>query len=264
MCGIAGFISYQPIDNPESIINNMLKVISYRGPDNQGIYHSPPLTFGNCRLSIIDIENASQPLCNEDKSVWIVFNGEIYNFHELKKDLVEKILRGDKRAVNQFCRKYQKPLLSFVRKRTKNNQDAEDIVQETFIRLYQRIRQFDESRPFKPYLMRSVVNAALNAMRRDGKSISLDADPALLETLLEEAASIETQVEFTQLSHEILHALSKLSPRQRAVIIQRYYLEMSEQEMAQALDAAPGTIKWLLHAARNRLRDLLGSERSAE
>ncbi len=141
---------------------------------------------------------------------------------------------------------------------------AEDIVQETFIRLYRRIRHFDGTRPFEPYLMRSVVNAALNAVRRDGKTVSLDAAPALLENLLEQAASVESQVEFAQHSHEILQALSKLPPRQRAVIVQRYYLEMSEHEMAQALDAAPGTVKWLLNAARTRLRELLGSERSAE
>ena len=71
-------------------------------------------------------------------------------------------------------------------------------------------------------------------------------------------------MEFAQRSREILQALSKLPPRQRAVVVQRYYLEMSEQEMAQALDAAPGTIKWLLNTARSRLRDLLNSERSAE
>ncbi len=179
-------------------------------------------------------------------------------------EAIDRIKNGEIGGLEILVGKYQVRAMRAAFLVTHDEALAEDIVQETFIRLYQRIRQFDESRPFKPYLMRSVVNAALNAMRRDGKSISLDADPALLETLLEEAASIETQVEFTQLSHEILHALSKLSPRQRAVIIQRYYLEMSEQEMAQALDAAPGTIKWLLHAARNRLRDLLGSERSAE
>jgi len=139
---------------------------------------------------------------------------------------------------------------------------AEDIVQETFIRLYQRSQHIDETRPFEPYLMRSVVNAALNEVRRDGKSVSLDADPAMLETLLTSAASVETQVEFAQLSHEILNALSKLTPRQRAVIVQRYYLEMSELEMAKDLTIAPGTIKWLLHAARTRLRDLLSSQRS--
>ncbi len=139
---------------------------------------------------------------------------------------------------------------------------AEDVVQETFIRLYQRIGNFDVTRPFKPYLMRSVINAALNAVRRNGKFVSLDTDTTFLETLLEHTASVESQVEYNQLSSGILQALSKLSPRQRAVIVQRYYLEMSEQEMAQVSDTAPGTIKWLLNAARTRLRGLLESERS--
>lgn len=140
---------------------------------------------------------------------------------------------------------------------------AEDVVQETFIRLYRRIHNFDVTRPFKPYLMRSVVNAALNAVQRDGKNVSFDDDTTSLEILLEHAASVESQVEYNQLSREIYKALSKISPRQRAVIVQRYYLEMSEQEMAQELDVAPGTIKWLLNRARTRLRGILVfSERS--
>ena len=84
------------------------------------------------------------------------------------------------------------------------------------------------------------------------------------ENLLEQAASVEEQVEFNTLKWQIGEALQKLPPRQRAVIVQRYYLEMSEKEMAVALDIAPGTVKWLLNTARARLRDLLGSERSAE
>lgn len=79
-----------------------------------------------------------------------------------------------------------------------------------------------------------------------------------MERLLDRAASVESQVEFTLLKREILAALSKLPPRQRAAIVQRYYLEMSEQEMSLTLEAAPGTVKWLLNAARKRLRHLLG------
>jgi RNA polymerase sigma-70 factor (ECF subfamily) len=67
-------------------------------------------------------------------------------------------------------------------------------------------------------------------------------------------------VEFKQLQHEILNALSQLSPRQRAAIVQRYYLDMSEREMALSLGAAPGTVKWLLNAARARLRGMLGQK----
>jgi RNA polymerase sigma-70 factor (ECF subfamily) len=137
---------------------------------------------------------------------------------------------------------------------------AQDVVQETFIRICQRIHQFDESRPFEPYLIRSVIHSALNAVRGDNRFVSLEDESAEIENLLDRAASVESQVEFAQLQGEILDALSKLSPRQRAVIVQRYYLEMSEQEMALALNAAPGTVKWLLNAARERMRHLLGQK----
>ncbi len=144
---------------------------------------------------------------------------------------------------------------------------AEDVVQEAFVRFYERVRHFDEHRPFEPYFLRCVVNAALNAVEKENRSTASlddDTDPCALERLLARAASVEEQVEFAQLKREILQALGALSPRQRAVAVQRYYLEMSEQEMTEALDIAPGTVKWLLNAARARLRALLGSERSVE
>jgi RNA polymerase sigma-70 factor (ECF subfamily) len=139
---------------------------------------------------------------------------------------------------------------------------AQDVVQETFLRIYQRIRYFDESQPFEPYLLKSVVHAALNVARRSNKVLPIDGDLSLIESLLNRAHSPEAQIEADQHRQQILSALNKLSPRQRAVIVQRYYLEMSEQEMSVSLQAAPGTVKWLLNAARTRLRDLLRTERS--
>lgn len=139
---------------------------------------------------------------------------------------------------------------------------AQDVVQETFLRIYQRIRHFDEDQLFEPYLLKSVVHAALNAARRYTRSVPLDGDLAEITALLDEGDSPEAQIEASQLGQQILSALNKLSPRQRAVIVQRYYLDMSEQEMSASLQAAPGTIKWLLNAARARLRDLLHPEGS--
>ncbi len=78
------------------------------------------------------------------------------------------------------------------------------------------------------------------------------------------AASAAEQVEMQELNRRILEALRKLPPRQRAAIVQRYYLEMNEKEMADALHAPAGTVKWLLNAARKRLRNLLDSERNLE
>ena len=141
---------------------------------------------------------------------------------------------------------------------------AQDVVQETFLRIYQRIRYFDETQAFEPYLLRSVVHAALNTTRRYTKTVPFDSDLSEIEALLDGSDSPEAQMEAIQRSEQILSALTKLSPRQRAVIVQRYYLEMSEQEMSASLRAAPGTVKWLLHVARTRLRDLLRLERRGQ
>ena len=150
------------------------------------------------------------------------------------REAVHRMKNGELGGLEILVKRYQLKAVRTAFFITHDESLAEDIVQDTFIRFYQRSHHIDEGRPFKPYLMRSVVNAALNMLRRGKNSVSLDADPAILEALLERTSSVESQVELTQLSHEILQALSKLSPRQRAVIVQRHYLEMSEQEMARS------------------------------
>jgi RNA polymerase sigma-70 factor, ECF subfamily len=104
---------------------------------------------------------------------------------------------------------------------------AEDVVQDTFVRIYHRINHFDPSRPFEPYLLRSVVNAALNVAQK-GRHRSMEGDFDQVEGLLSQATSVESDVEYIQLKQRIVAALAELEPRQRAVVIQRYYLEMSE------------------------------------
>jgi asparagine synthase (glutamine-hydrolysing) len=89
MCGIAGIIDYSFRDN-RSDVESMLHSISYRGPDESGIYHSPCATLGSVRLSIIDIEGGQQPLSDPSGRYWIVFNGEIFNYKELRLDLEKR------------------------------------------------------------------------------------------------------------------------------------------------------------------------------
>ena len=62
----------------------------HRGPDDEGIYTARQVGLGHRRLSIIDLNTGKQPISNEDNSIWVVFNGEIYNYQELKKNLMEK------------------------------------------------------------------------------------------------------------------------------------------------------------------------------
>jgi RNA polymerase sigma-70 factor, ECF subfamily len=142
---------------------------------------------------------------------------------------------------------------------------AEEIVQESFVKAYRSIHTFDENRLFEPWFLRNVVNASVKTMQRSARQVDMgeDADETLFAELISSAGSVEAQVESIEIQNRIWEAMQKLSPRQRAVIVQRYYLEMSEKEMAAESGAAAGTIKWLLNAARERLRSLL-VERSEE
>jgi len=173
---------------------------------------------------------------------------------------IRRLKHGDLGGLEILMQRYQVKAARAAFLITYDESVAQDIVQETFVRIYQKIHQFDESRQFEPYLIRSVIHAAINVVRGNGKFTSLDDESDEIKNLLDRAISVESQVESTQLQHEILDALSRLSPRQRAVIVQRYYLDMSEKEMALTLDAAPGTVKWLLNAARERLRQILGQK----
>src|SRR5712692_1849464 len=91
MCGIAGFIDREcSRDNAERLIENMCRVIRHRGPDDQGVWVGDGISLGVRRLSIIDLAGGHQPMLNEDQSIVVVFNGEIYNYRELQKGLQER------------------------------------------------------------------------------------------------------------------------------------------------------------------------------
>ena len=88
MCGFVGFYSKDIKD--ENVIKEMNSQIIHRGPDSDGYYFDKGINFGFRRLSIIDLHEGSQPILNENNDVAIIFNGEIYNYQEIKDDLLEK------------------------------------------------------------------------------------------------------------------------------------------------------------------------------
>ena len=85
MCGIVG-INFEDVN----LVKQMCKVITHRGPDDEGYYSDKNITLGHKRLSIIDLQTGKQPIYNEDKSIVIVYNGEIYNYRELQESLEAK------------------------------------------------------------------------------------------------------------------------------------------------------------------------------
>jgi asparagine synthase (glutamine-hydrolysing) len=88
MCGIAGIVSADPAEQIEAAtIRRMCDAIVHRGPDDEGIFVKGNTGLGMRRLSIIDLSGGHQPVFNEDRTVWVVYNGEIYNFPELRREL---------------------------------------------------------------------------------------------------------------------------------------------------------------------------------
>src|SRR5437867_3972277 len=86
MCGIAGiFRTGRPVEEAE--VTTMTDRLRHRGPDGSGVKMFSGGGIGHCRLSILDLESGAQPMCNEDGSIWITFNGEIYNYKQLRSEL---------------------------------------------------------------------------------------------------------------------------------------------------------------------------------
>lgn len=88
MCGIAGIVGKQLRHEREAAIRRMTARIAHRGPDGEGFIDQRQFSLGHRRLSIIDLADGQQPLANEDETIWLTFNGEIYNYRELRKQLV--------------------------------------------------------------------------------------------------------------------------------------------------------------------------------
>ena len=90
MCGIAGMVGRSGEVIDAASVHQMCQTIVHRGPDDEGVYARGPVGLGMRRLSIIDLSGGKQPIHNEDETVWVVFNGEIYNFPELRRELVAR------------------------------------------------------------------------------------------------------------------------------------------------------------------------------
>ncbi|RCK77096.1 MAG: RNA polymerase sigma factor RpoE [Anaerolineae bacterium] len=172
---------------------------------------------------------------------------------------IQQLKRGDLQGLEFLVLRYQIKALRVANLITRDLPLAEDVVQECFLRLIRTIHTFDCSRPFEPWFLRSVVHAASRAAQRTNRYVYAvsEAEEEWFETLFGNTPSAETEMEFSEIQQQVLDALQKLSPRQRAVLVQRYYLGWSEKEMVAELGVKPGTVKWLLNAARNRLRAIL-------
>jgi RNA polymerase sigma-70 factor (ECF subfamily) len=177
-----------------------------------------------------------------------------------EQEAIQRLKRGDISGLEFLVSRHQLKAVRAAYLLTRDSGIAEDVVQDCFLQVYRSIHHFDETRPFEPWFMRSVVNASVKTLQKLARQVGVeeDLDESLFAEWTAKVVSVEEQIESMETQNQIWDAMQRLSPRQRAVIVQRYFLEMSEKEMAEEASSAIGTVKWMLNAARTRLRSLLG------
>lgn len=178
-----------------------------------------------------------------------------------EQQAIRRMKRGDIGGLAMLVRRYEVQAVRTAYLITHDRVLAEDVVQAAFLRAYQRIHQFDDTRRFAPWFMRSVIHAAIQAARRQQRELSLETpvaeDIALADLLPDPAPGPDIEIERAELRAAVWAALDRLSPEQRAAVVMRYFLGLSDDEMSDELEVAPETVRWRLHTARKQLRVLL-------
>lgn len=178
-----------------------------------------------------------------------------------ERTAIARLQRGDIGGLEVLVERYQVKVVRTAYLITHDHALAEDTAQAAFLRAYQRIDQFDARRPFAPWLLRIAANAAIEAARRRERQLSLDdyagGDTSFADLLPDTGPGPLDAAEASELRDAVWAALRQLPPEQRAAVVLRYYLDLSETEIAEQTGSPPGTIKWRLHAARRQLRALL-------
>jgi len=178
-----------------------------------------------------------------------------------EKLAIARLKQGDLDGMEVLVKRHQVRAVSAAFLIVRDPKLAEDIVQEAFLRAAEKIGQFDESRPFGPWFLRSVINASIKAMQRQKRFIPLDAQDEetynVADWLMDPSPGPELIVETEETRRRVWKALGEITAEQRAVIVMRHFLDMSETEMTDELDRPLTTIRWRLKTARNQLRKLI-------
>lgn len=175
---------------------------------------------------------------------------------------VSRLKQGDLTGLESLVNRYQAQAVHAAYLIVYDRALAEDVVHTAFVKVAERIHQFDEERPFAPWFFRIVANDALKAAKKQMRTISLEEqldEPTtqFAQWLVEPSAHPEQLLEEKETRQMILHAIQSLPPEQRVIIVMRYFLDMSEADMSTKMDRPLSTIKWWLRDARKRLYDLM-------
>lgn len=178
--------------------------------------------------------------------------------------LIDHLREGDETALAPLVEKYKRMVHRLAMQITKNHEDANDVMQETFIKVYQSIHTFRQEAAFETWVYRIAVNEALNFVkrrerRRESSLETTDESEFNTETLrkAEINNNPEIQAEKAELRHWVTKAVNSLSFKHRIVVILHELEGLTHAEIASILNCSEGTVRSRLHYARKQLRSLL-------
>ena len=173
-------------------------------------------------------------------------------------DLVERARYGDQTAFGELVTRYQTLACRVAYVITGSQPEAEDAAQEAFVKAYYHLARFRSGAPFRPWLLTIVANEARNRRTAGARRAGLALRAGALQATEATAASPEATVLAQEEQALLLAALDRLRPEEELAVACRYFLELSEAEMAATLGCARGTVKSRLSRALGHLRQIIG------
>lgn len=186
-------------------------------------------------------------------------------------DVVALAQRGRESAFRELIRRYERPVFSLIFRMVRDRETAEDLAQDTFIKVLNHIERYRPEFRLSSWLFKIANNVAIDHLRRRQiETVSIDGSPHAFTAAEIEATSFDVvarqetaleELEARELGSAIERAISSLRPEYRACILLRHVEGRSYEEIAATLDLPLGTVKTYIHRARHQLRDALGEER---
>ena len=184
------------------------------------------------------------------------------NSNESDKQLITDYLKGDEESLELLIQSYLKPIYSFVYRYTGSTQDAEDVTQESFVKVWRNLKKFDQQKSFKTWIFAIAKNTALDHLKKK-KAIPFsyfeneEGGNMIIDTLADPAPLPDELLEKVGMAQILTSAMEKLSPKYRMVLFLRYNDHFTFREIGESLGEPLHTVKSRHRRALVQLKELL-------
>ena len=176
---------------------------------------------------------------------------------------IQQTLEGDRAAYDAIVRRYESRIFSLICMMIKDRSSAEEVAQDTFLRAFNNLTRFDQSRPFYPWLARIAARLAINWLNRTGTALSKMNSHADLEAISADQCEPADQLTAERAAVGLWQHVEQLPSGERAAVLMFYKQELTVSEIADVLGVTSGTIKTFLYRGRQHLRTRLQQQGEA-